>query len=94
MNGQTSGQAENLHRLRGKLRWRCRRGLKELDRFFEPFVATGLGHLGHRQLALLEQLLETPDPDLLQWCSGAEPVPDPALQPLIALIQAARHGGR
>ena len=58
-------------RRRAKLRWRCRRGMKELDLLLERFLAQAFDDLNDEQLDLLERLLESPDQDLLGWLSGA-----------------------
>ena len=50
---------------RARLRWRCRRGLKELDVFFEAFVANGYEALPDASLPALERLLELYDQDIL-----------------------------
>ena len=58
---------------RARLRWRCRRGLKELDVFFEAFVANGFDELADTDLPGLERLLELPDQDILMALVGDEP---------------------
>lgn len=50
-----------------RLRWRCRRGMKELDAFFEPFVCCALEDLAQDQLLALESLLDRPDQEILDW---------------------------
>ena len=73
-----------------KLRWRCRRGMKELDELL-------LGYLGrcYPQAPVVEQqsfeaLLELPDPLLWAYLSGRELPDDPDLKTLIARI-ATHH---
>ncbi|WP_025769366.1 FAD assembly factor SdhE [Thioalkalivibrio sp. HK1] len=50
-----------------RLRWRCRRGMKELDAFFEPFVRCALDDLAKDQRIALERLLDRPDREILDW---------------------------
>ena len=59
--------ADTLLDLRGlsKLRWRCRRGLLENDLFIERFFARHAAGLTVRQGALLEELMQLADNDLL-----------------------------
>ncbi len=55
---------------RAQLRWRCRRGLKELDFFFEAFLKDGLDRLADDRLAGLQKLLQMQDQDLLAGLLG------------------------
>ena len=59
--------ADTLLDLRGlsKLRWRCRRGLLENDLFIERFFNRYAAGLTVRQGALLEELMQLADNDLL-----------------------------
>ena len=71
----------------GKLRWRCRRGMKELDillaRYLdEHFCAASLPEQGR-----FRQLLEAPDPLLYAYCLGSQP-PPPRFAALIERITA------
>ncbi len=59
----SSAHDENLRRLR----WRCRRGLLELDVWLEAFAASGLNRLSPEDTRLLECLLEESDTALLDW---------------------------
>ena len=56
----------------GRLRWRCRRGLKELDVFFEAFVANGLDDLPEALYPALERFLALQDQDILAALLGDE----------------------
>jgi antitoxin CptB len=49
----------------GKLRWRCRRGLLENDLFLERFFARHGASLTPQQGALLEELMQLSDNDLM-----------------------------
>lgn len=61
-------------RQRARLRWRCRRGTKELDLLLERFLEGGVEDLDETRLASLEALLRSPDQDLLAWlCAGVTP---------------------
>ncbi len=62
----------------GRLRWRCRRGTKELDRilggYLEEDYAQAPVELQHAFIALLE----VQDPDIYDWLMGAQ-TPDTEL---------------
>jgi len=49
---------------RGRLRWRCRRGMLELDLLFEDFVKLHFDDLNQAQLQALHELLELSDQSL------------------------------
>ena len=52
------------------MRWRCRRGLKELDVFFEAFVAQALENMDEESLPALERILQMQDQDILAGLLG------------------------
>lgn len=43
------------------LKWRCRRGMLELDIIFNDFIKNSYHHLDDKQKQLLDQLLDYPD---------------------------------
>ncbi|MDA8383475.1 MAG: succinate dehydrogenase assembly factor 2 [Betaproteobacteria bacterium] len=54
-----------------RLRWRCRRGMLELDLLLAQFLDTRLGQLSERDLACFLNLLDRPDADLwAQLCAA------------------------
>jgi len=55
------------------LRWRCRRGLLELDLALAQFVATRYGALSAADRTLFQELLQESDADLWDWIQGSEP---------------------
>ena len=56
------------------MRWRCRRGMKELDLLLDRFLAQAFDEVSDERLDLLERFLEAPDQDLLACLTGeAEP---------------------
>jgi antitoxin CptB len=71
----------------GQLRWRCRRGMKELDVLLSRYVDSRLAADGSPERAAFEQLLESQDPLIYGYCFGQTPVPE-AFRPLIARIIA------
>lgn len=55
-----------------RLRWRCRRGLLELDILFTRFLDERYARLSAVEQASFQCLLEQPDPTLLAWLQGQE----------------------
>lgn len=53
-----------------KLKWRARRGLKELDLLLLPFVENAYPHLSEQQKVTLKDMLEAADPELYMWLIG------------------------
>ena len=53
-----------------RLKWKCRRGLLELDLVLERFVDRSASALDEDELARLRELLELPDNDLWDIVSG------------------------
>jgi antitoxin CptB len=60
----------------GQLRWRCRRGMKELDILLERYVERRWPDAPAEERAAFEGLLEVQDPVLYGYCLGAAQVPD------------------
>ena len=74
----------------GRLRWRCRRGMKELDVLLERYVGERFGTASAPEQEAFRLLLETQDTLLYAYCLGSQPVP-PHLKTLIERITAP-HG--
>lgn len=67
---------ESKEARQSRLRWRCRRGLLELDIWLDKFAETGLPKLSVDEAALLETMLQESDMDLLDWLETRNPPPD------------------
>jgi antitoxin CptB len=50
-----------------RLRWRCRRGMRELDELLGRFAAADAPFANASQCEAFERLLELPDPLLADW---------------------------
>ena len=70
-----------------RLRWRCRRGIKELDVLMERFVQDCLPRLPPGLVPALERLLDEPDNDLLDWIIGRRPPGTPEYLPLLVMLR-------
>ena len=77
----------------GKLRWRCRRGMKELDVLLERYVDERFFAASKAEQEAFRLLLETQDTALYAYCLGSEP-PPPQLATLIERITANSPGRR
>jgi antitoxin CptB len=69
----------------GKLRWRCRRGMKELDILLTRFVDHRFCGASNPEQEAFRRLLETPDTLLYAYCLGEER-PPPEFAALIERI--------
>ena len=75
-----------------RARWRCRRGMKELDVLLERFARRGLDALDDTELEALENLLEAPDQDILEWLASATTSPPPGIRAIVALVRSRAIG--
>lgn len=62
-----------------RLRWRCRRGMRELDQLFESRLTDLLAQQDEGALIRFEQLLDCEDDQLWRWCLGHEIPLDPQI---------------
>jgi len=72
---------------RNRLRWRCRRGLLELDVLFDRFLETEYDRLGLNERRAFEALLELPDQLLLDWLSEGHQPPNEPLRLILSKIR-------
>ena len=63
---------------RARLRWRCRRGMKELDILLARWLEGRWTSSDEASRRRFERLLEQPDPDLADWLLGGARPPDAA----------------
>ena len=70
---------------RDRLKWKCRRGLLELDLVLERFVPT----LKDDEAVPFGALLELPDNDLWEIVAGRSNDYDPRLTEIVARVRAA-----
>ena len=78
-----------MTRLDRRLRWRCRRGVREMDLIFDRFLTAAAGPLDEDTRQALERLLDRSDRDVLDWIAGRAAPPDDALAALVDRIRAA-----
>ena len=71
-----------------KLRWRCRRGLLELDLVFSRFLQERYAFLDQGDKSAFHRLLELQDQTLLGYLNGEQ---EPADPDLCAIVRKLRH---
>ncbi len=72
-----------------RLRWKCRRGMLELDLLLRAFINGGYAQLDAAQRARFDQLLDYPDALLLEWLMGRIRPTDKDVVQLVDKIRAA-----
>lgn len=70
-----------------RLRWRCRRGLLELDILLQCFLDQHYVQLNEAQLKMFETLLSLPDNELWDIISAKKETTNEHWKPLIRLLQ-------
>lgn len=66
-----------------RLRWRCRRGMRELDMLLLGFADTYYQAAGEPERKAFRRLLSAPDPDILALLTGKISADDDALRHVI-----------
>jgi antitoxin CptB len=70
-----------------ELRWRSRRGTRELDLILLSFLSAGYENLTPQDRRAYARLLDTPDPDLMNWLLGRATPDDRELDRLVRAIR-------
>ncbi|NKI35468.1 succinate dehydrogenase assembly factor 2 [Wenzhouxiangella sp. XN79A] len=73
-----------------QLRWRCRRGMRELDTLLTGWVERHWDSADAGTRATFLQLLDAEDDALWDWVTGRATPADPALVDLVGRIVARR----
>ncbi|MCG6951768.1 MAG: succinate dehydrogenase assembly factor 2 [Betaproteobacteria bacterium] len=71
-----------------RLKWKCRRGLLELDLVLERFLRREGKTLSESDAAALSELLEQPDNDLWELVIGRSDRVDARLRGILAQLRA------
>jgi len=72
-----------------RARWRCRRGLLELDIVLQRFMDRHYTQLSAAELQQFDTLLDLPDNDLWDMITARKEAEDKSLQPVLRLLQAS-----
>ena len=71
-----------------ELRWRSRRGTRELDLILLGFLSAGYENLTPQDRRAYARLLDASDPDLMNWLIGRATPDDPEIARLVQAIRA------
>ena len=71
-----------------ELRWRSRRGTRELDLILLGFLSASFENLTPQDRRAYAKLLDTPDPDLMTWLIGRATPDDPEIARIAGAIRA------
>jgi len=75
----------------GRLRWRCRRGMRELDQLLGGYLAQSYPHADAPTQAAFASLLEQQDPEIWSWLTGGARASKPEWQRIVDAIRARDH---
>lgn len=76
----------------GRLVWRCRRGMKELDLLLTGYLGTRWPQASSAERAAFERILELPDPVLVSYLMQREIPSDPDMESLLAILRGQAAG--
>lgn len=71
-----------------RARWRCRRGLLELDIVLQRFMDRHYSQLNDKDLQQFAALLDLSDNDLWDMVTSRKEPEDASMRPLLELLQA------
>jgi len=75
-----------------RMRWKCRRGMLELDLLLRDFLDRGYQDLDETGQQLLDRILDYPDAVLLEWLMGRIRPTDKDVAQLVDKIRSAATG--
>ena len=71
------------------MRWKCRRGMLELDLLLKAFLEQGYQDLDDRAQQRFDEMLDYPDAVLLEWLMGRIRPTDKDVAQLVEKIRSA-----
>ena len=74
-----------------RLRWRCRRGMRELDQLMLRYLDGRWPSASDAERGLFLQLLDSEDDKLWRWFMGRETPPDAELDTIVRVILDLPH---
>ncbi len=69
------------------LRWRCRRGMREVELLLEAYLDENHGALPEGERRVFDRLLDCPDPELMAYFYGHAIPVDKEMARLVAKIR-------
>ena len=76
-----------------RLRWQCRRGMRELDFLLTGYLDERYAHASSRRKQAFRDLLSLPDPDLIRYLLGGQAPPDAQLADVVQDIRGDPETG-
>lgn len=86
---RAAAQAED--RQFARLKWRCRRGMRELDAVLQSFLDRSFAGLTSAERDRMEVILDLPDPELHAYLVGRLEPEDPDYDALFRRIRGEFH---
>ena len=74
-----------------RLRWRCRRGMRELDQLMVRYLDVRWALADETERGLFLRLLDSEDDKLWAWFMGRETPPDAGLVAIVAIVLGLPH---
>jgi antitoxin CptB len=74
-----------------RLRWNCRRGMRELDQLLTWYLDTRYAHSADVEKAAFSTLLDQQDPELWDWFSGRSEPANGAWKRIVDEIRSSRR---
>ena len=74
-----------------RLRWRCRRGMRELDQLMLRYLDTRWPIADDAEIKLFLQLLDCEDDKLWRWFMGLERPEEESIDAIVRLISDLPH---
>lgn len=69
-----------------RLRWRCRRGMRELDQLFGRYIDREWSGASEHERGVFLRLVESEDDKLWRWFTAQEQCPDDEMASLVQRI--------
>ena len=70
-----------------KLKWQCRRGMRELDVLLSRWLEESYDSVGETDKSAFRRLLSLPDPELARYLLTGEEATDPDIARVVANIR-------
>jgi antitoxin CptB len=70
-----------------RLRWRCRRGMRELDELLRRYLDEDYPQASPEERAAFTQFLELQDPEIFGYLVGRQPTTEASLKSVVARIR-------
>lgn len=84
-------QTESNRIQKNRLKWRCRRGMLELDLLLNSYLEIHYDNLDQNEQKDFENLLELPDQTLQKWLTGNELPEDQQLSHVVKAVRQYHH---